>query len=84
MIHDPARPKSWGTRVKKLTQVIELSPTILDIFRYRPCEYSTGKSMLRLLDDPNASIRDTALYGVFGGALNATDGRYIILYTLKI
>ena len=28
--------------------------------------------MLRLLDDPDASIRD----GVFGGALNSTDGRY--------
>ena len=76
MIHDPSRPNSWGTRVKSLTQVIDLSPTILDIFGYRPCEYSTGKSMLRLLDDSNASIRDIALYGVFGGALNATDGRY--------
>ena len=67
--------KQLGTRVESLTQVIDLSATILDIFGYRPCEYSAGKSLLRLLDDSNESIRDIALYS-FGDALNATDGRY--------
>lgn len=75
-IRDPRSPKSWGNRVKELTQVIDLSPTLLDLFDLEPCEYSTGKSMLPLITGSERQIRDVAIYGVFGGAINATDGRY--------
>lgn len=76
MIHDPSVPESWGNRVDALTQVLDLSPTLLDLFDLEPCYYSTGKSMLPLLRREAGVIRDIAVFGVFGGALNSTNGRY--------
>jgi hypothetical protein len=76
MIHDPSVPESWGNRVDALTQVLDLSPTLLDLFDLEPCHHSTGKSMLPLLRREATVIRDIALFGVFGGALNSTNGRY--------
>lgn len=76
MIHDPKTPDSWGTRQSSLTQVLDLSPTLLDLYDLDPCEHSLGKSMLPLLRGQETEIRSIALYGVFGGAINATDGMH--------
>lgn len=76
MIHDPTAPDSWGSRVEALTQAIDLSPTLLDVFELDPCAHTQGSSMLPLLRGQTDNIRDLAIYGVFGGAINATDGAY--------
>ncbi|MEX0502448.1 sulfatase [Alphaproteobacteria bacterium LSUCC0719] len=76
MIHDPRASVSRGGRVSALTQVIDLAPTLLDIFGLEPSEHTLGNSMLPLLHNEFDNIRDLAIYGVFGGAINATDGRY--------
>ena len=76
MIHDPRTSLGRGSRVDALSQVIDMAPTLLDIFGIEPCEYSLGSSMLPLLHGSTDEIRDLALFGVFGGAINATDGRY--------
>jgi len=84
LIHDPNDRASWGRRENSLTQTTDLSATILDIYDLSPCEYSTGTSILKLIRGEKSSIRDIALYGVFGGALNVTDGRYTyFLYPLE-
>lgn len=76
MIHDARKPDSWDTRVSALTQAIDLSPTLLDLFDLEACEHTQGKSMLPLLNGEAEEIRDLALFGVFGGAINATDGNH--------
>ncbi|WP_244478802.1 MULTISPECIES: sulfatase-like hydrolase/transferase [unclassified Mesorhizobium] len=72
-----AHPKQdvAGTRRNALTQVIDLAPTFLDLFGLPPCADMTGQSLLPVLahDTP---LRDALLFGYFGGAINATDGRY--------
>lgn len=76
MIHDANAPRSWGSRVTQLTQVTDLPDTLLGLHGLPPCGNSLGRSMLSLLTDPTEPIREIALYGIFGGAINATDGRY--------
>jgi arylsulfatase A-like enzyme len=76
MIHLPDYPDSWGQRIDALTQAIDLSPTLLDIFGLEPCEDTLGSSMLPLITKEASSIRDLAIFGTFGAAINATDGRY--------
>ena len=73
-VHDPRRP-AGGTRVAALTQTMDLMPTLLDLHGVAPGPWVRGASVLPLLDGAPA-IRDFALYGIFGGAINATDGRY--------
>ena len=76
MIHHARLPESWGTRVAGLSQVIDLPSTLLDLHGIQACDNALGHSMLPLLRDDNETIREIALYGIFGGAINATDGRY--------
>ena len=54
-----------------LSQNIDLMPTVLDIFAIDVPPTVLGQSLLG-----QGPGRDIALYGIFGGAINATDGRY--------
>ncbi len=74
MISLPGVP--GGHRVPALTQTIDLMPTILDLHGEAPGPHVQGRSLLPLCDGSAESVRDIALYGIFGGAINATDGRY--------
>lgn len=76
MIHDPRTSLGRGGRVGALTQAIDLAPTLLDIYGIAPSEHTLGSSMLPLVRGETDAIRELAIYGVFGGAINATDGRY--------
>lgn len=74
MIHHPDLP--GGRRIDALTQTIDLMPTLLDLHGQTPGPYVRGRSLLPLLDGREHKIRDVALYGIFGGAINATDGQH--------
>ena len=73
--HHPQWSDRAGTRCDALTQTIDIAPTLLDLFGVAPPEESQGHSLLRTLDG-TARARDAMLYGVFGSAVNITDGRY--------
>lgn len=64
-----------GGRRAALTQTIDLMPTILDCFGVAPPPVVTGHSLLPVLD-ADAPVRDVAIFGMFGAATNATDGRH--------
>ena len=75
MIYHPDYAGKSGERRQALTQTIDIMPTILEFYgTVRPSEVE-GKSIVPLLEK-DGKIREAALYGIFGGATNITDGRY--------
>lgn len=76
MIYHPETADTAPKRISALTQTTDLMPTMLDMFGLMPGPHVTGHSMLPLMQRQRDSIRDIALFGIFGGAINATDGRY--------
>ena len=51
-------------------------PTLLDIQGLKPNGHVTGNSLLPLLFGAETSGQRDCLFGIFGGAINATDGHY--------
>ena len=64
-----------GSRRSGLTQTIDICPTLLDLFGAPIPDEVEGHSLLPFMAG-EATIRDVALFGYFGGAVNVTDGRY--------
>lgn len=74
-IHHPGIGSKAGERRSSLTQTIDLMPTFLDLHGISPPSEVMGASLLKMLlsDDP---IHEAVLFGVWGGAINITDGRF--------
>jgi arylsulfatase A-like enzyme len=71
--HDPRRPRG-GERVGELTQVIDIAPSILDLFGVPVPPEMEGHNILPVQGP--VPKREGAIFGYFGGAVNVTDGRY--------
>ncbi|MCS7461570.1 sulfatase [Paenibacillus doosanensis] len=78
MVHVPGTAVA-GTRISAITQNIDIMPTILDYFGIEIPPEVRGKSWLPLLDGTARTLRDCALYGMFGMTVNITDGAYTYL-----
>ncbi|MGW4629206.1 sulfatase [Streptomyces rubiginosohelvolus] len=76
-VHDPRRPDRAGTRDAALVQTVDLAPTLLDFFGAEIPPDMQGRP-LRETDDVQQP-RDSALFGMFGGHVNVTDGRYVYM-----
>lgn len=66
---------SAGSRIGHLTQTTDLMPTILDLHGVECPAEVRAHSMLPLLSG-EAPARETAILGMFGGPVCATDGRH--------
>src|SRR5580698_8492361 len=73
-VHDPGNPRP-GERSTVLTQSIDLAPTFLDLFGLPSAVEMEGHSVLAAARS-KTPLREAALFGYFGGAVNVTDGRY--------
>jgi arylsulfatase A-like enzyme len=76
-IWDP-RSNVAGERRQSLVQMIDLSATLLDFFGLPLPADMQGVS----LDDTIANdspVREAALFGIHGGHVNVTDGRYVYM-----
>jgi arylsulfatase A-like enzyme len=67
--------KRAGTRVSTLTQTTDVMPTFLDYFGAPRPPHLHGTSLRPVLE-ANEAVHDSIIYGYFGMALNATDGRH--------
>lgn len=74
-IHHPDFAGAAGSRRSALTQTTDIMPTILDIFGAPIPPEVRGHSLLPLLAGER-TLREAAIYGQFGGAVNLTDGRF--------
>ena len=75
IVHHPDGASRAGGRRKALTQTIDLMPTFLDLFGIEVPPEVRGRSLVPLVT-VDRKIRDVAIFGMFGGPIGATDGRY--------
>ncbi len=76
-VYDPRYPEAAGRRTS-LAQTIDITPTLAEFFGIDPPEFMDGRSLTPIIAD-DTPIRDTALFGIFGGHVNITDGRYVYM-----
>ena len=77
-IWDPRNPGASGQRRRSLVQTIDLAPTILDVFGMALPPDMQGKP-LRGTIAADTPVREAGLFGVHGGHVNITDGRYVYM-----
>ncbi|MFK7696478.1 sulfatase [Paenibacillus sp. HJGM_3] len=76
-IWDPRSGKR-GERRSSLVQMIDMAPTLLEYFGIDPTPDMQGKS-LRATIERDEPVREAALFGIHGGHVNCTDGRYVYM-----
>lgn len=76
-IWDP-RCKKAGERRYSLVQTIDLAPTLLDYFGVPRPPDMQGRP-LRDTIASDVAIREAGLFGIHGGHVNCTDGRYVYM-----
>lgn len=76
-IWDP-RSGLKGQRRKSLVQTIDLPATLLDFFQVPLPPDMQGKP-LRSTIETDEPVREAALFGIHGGHVNVTDGRYVYM-----
>lgn len=76
-IWDPRCGKA-GERRDSLVQMIDMAPTLLDYFNVPIPQDMQGKPLKESIaaDEP---VRQAALFGIHGGHINCTDGRYVYM-----
>lgn len=80
-IWDP-RYKICGQRRKSLTQNIDLAATILEFFDCKIPESMQGKVLKSVINEDKA-IREYAIFGIHGGQINITNGKYVYMRSGK-
>jgi len=75
-MHDPRCRRSG--RAQALVQTIDIAPTLLDFFGVLIPPDMQGKP-LRDVTASDAPARDALLFGIHGGHVNCTDGRYVYM-----
>jgi arylsulfatase A-like enzyme len=76
-IWDPRYGKQ-GERRSSLVQMIDMAPTLLDYFGVDIPETMQGKPLGATIEN-DTPVREAALFGIHGGHINCTDGRYVYM-----
>lgn len=76
-VWDPRTGKS-NERRQSLVQTIDFAPTLLDYFGLEPTPDMLGKP-LRETVASDAPVRQAGIFGMHGGHVNVTDGRFIYM-----
>ncbi len=76
-IWDP-RSAVRGERRKSLVQTIDLAPTLLEYFGVEVPKDVQGRPLRETIAS-DAPVREAGLFGIFGGQVNVTDGRYVYM-----
>jgi hypothetical protein len=74
-VHHPDFASDAGERRGALTQTMDLMPTFLDLHGLEVPGEARARSVVPLLDR-DEKRRDIGIFGMFGGPIGATDGRF--------
>lgn len=77
-LYDPRFPEKQGIRTDCLAQTIDIAPTLAEFFQIAPPDSMDGHSLTPIIQN-DQPIRSTAMFGIFGGHVNITDGRYVYM-----
>lgn len=72
--HDPRAAEHDGKRASHITQTIDIAPTLLEFFNI-----DIPKSMQGIPVSYRPNNRKGGLFGLHGGHINVTDGRYVYM-----
>jgi len=75
MVHLPGGKRA-GERCSALSQTADLMPTILDYYNISVPDSLHGHSLKSVWEGKQEKVRETALYGYHGRAVNLTDGKH--------
>jgi arylsulfatase A-like enzyme len=75
---DPRARVRGESRQALVQPAIDLGPTLLEFFGLEPTADMVGKP-LRPVVERDEPLRETAVFGIFGGQVNITDGRYVYM-----
>lgn len=76
-VWDP-RSGVTGARREALVQTIDIAPTLLDYFGVDIPADMQGKPLAPVIES-DVPLREAALFGLHGGQVNVTDGRYVYM-----
>jgi arylsulfatase A-like enzyme len=76
-IWDPRSQRAGGRR-QSLVQMVDLPATLLDFFGLELPADMQGLPLAHTIED-DTPVREAALFGVHGGHVNVTDGRYVYM-----
>ena len=77
-VWDPRFPQTAGQRRNSLVQTIDLAPSVLSFFGMQIPPDMQGKPLENIIKD-DTPIHKAVLYGIHGGHVNCTDGRYVYM-----
>ena len=77
-VWDPRCPETAGKRRSSLVQTIDIAPTLLEYFGVAIPDDMEGKPLRGTVADDHP-VRDGGLFGIHGGQVNVTDGRYVYM-----
>jgi len=80
-IYDPRHPEKKGRR-KALAQTVDIAPTLAAYFQVQGPAFADGRNLEPVITD-DRPVREAALFGIFGGHVNVTDGRYVCMRGTK-
>jgi arylsulfatase A-like enzyme len=75
LVYHPDHAARGGEVRKCLTQTMDIMPTLLDLFDAPAPNSVEGKSLIPAVAG-SPDQHEALIYGMFGGAVNITDGRY--------
>lgn len=75
-------PNIAPQRRNALCQTIDIAPTLLELYQLPIPQGMQGKSLLPVLRH-DETIHETVLFGIHGGHVNITDGRYVYMKAAK-
>ncbi|MBF0678607.1 MAG: sulfatase-like hydrolase/transferase [Devosia sp.] len=76
-VWDP-RSRVAGERRQSLVQTIDIAPTLLDFFGLQPTPDMLGRPLKDTVAN-DTPVREGGLFGIFGGHVSVTDGRYVYM-----
>ncbi len=79
-IHDPRCPEAAGKHTNALTQTADIMPTLLGLYDVDIPQEVRAQDLSAFLIEPEQKGRDVAIFGLFGGPIGISDGRYSLLY----
>jgi len=75
IVHHPDCASLGGQRRQSLTQTMDLMPTFLELFDLPVPKEVRARSVVPMLESDKTQ-REIGIFGMFGGPIGATDGRY--------